>query len=108
MKTDDIISMDSEEFEIHVRKIINALEDEGEVFFAFIREAFEYFTFSDVVLEGKQVSLNDFKMMVKKVENTLGKKDSIRFFRAIYDALPKVTVKYLGVIVSVFEAWKNQ
>jgi hypothetical protein len=108
MKRDDVNPMDSEEFKIYVKKIINALEDEGEVFFDFIREAFEYFTFSDTILEGKEVSLNDFEILVKKVENVLGKEDSIIFFRAVYDALPKTTVKYLGVIVSVFEAWKNQ
>jgi hypothetical protein len=107
MKRDGINPMGSTEFEIHVKKIINALEDEGEIFFDLIREAFEYFTFSDTILEGKEVSLNGFEILVKKVENVLGEEDSIRFFRAIYDALPKVTVKYLGVIVSVFEAWKN-
>jgi UDP-N-acetylmuramyl pentapeptide synthase len=57
MKTDDIIPMDSEEFEIHVRKIINVLEYEGEVFFAFIREAFEYFTFSECLFSGGIVIL---------------------------------------------------
>jgi cytochrome c-type biogenesis protein CcmE len=76
-------------------------------FFDFIHEAFEYFTFSDTILEGKEVSLKDFGIIVKKVENVLGKEDSIRFFRAVYDALPKVTIKYLGIIVSVFETWKN-
>jgi hypothetical protein len=107
MKTDDIISMDSKEFEIYGKKIINALEDEGKIFFDFIREAFEYFTFSDTVLEEKRVSLGDFEVLVKRVENVLGKEDSVRFFKAVYDALPKTTVKYLGVIVSVFEAWEN-
>jgi hypothetical protein len=108
MKTDNIIPMDSEEFEIYVKKIVIALEHEGEIFFDFIREAFEYFTFSDTILERKEVSLNDFEILIKKVENVLGKEDSVRFFRAIYDALPKVTVKYLGVIVSVFEAWEKK
>jgi hypothetical protein len=66
MKRDGINPMGSEEFEIHVKKIVHALEYEGEIFFDFIREAFEYFTFSDTILEGKDVSLNDFKMIVKK------------------------------------------
>jgi hypothetical protein len=108
MKTDGVNPMGSEEFEIHVKKIVHALEYEGKIFFDFIREAFEYFTFSDTILEEKQVSLGDFEIMVKRVENVLGKEDSVRFFRTVYDALPKTTVKYLGVIVSVFEAWKNQ
>jgi cyclopropane fatty-acyl-phospholipid synthase-like methyltransferase len=41
--------------------------------------------------------------MTREITEILGKEESVRFFKAVYNALPKKTVKYLGVIVKVFE-----
>jgi hypothetical protein len=41
--------------------------------------------------------------MIKKITKILGKEESVRFFKTVYDALPKKTIKYLGVMVKVFE-----
>jgi hypothetical protein len=46
--------------------------------------------------------------MTKKIINILGKEESVRFFKAVYDAMPKKTVTYLGFIVKVFESFFNQ
>jgi hypothetical protein len=42
-------------------------------------------------------------MMTKKITGVLGEEESVRFFKGIYDALPKKTLKYRGVLVMVFE-----
>jgi hypothetical protein len=41
--------------------------------------------------------------MVEKMTKVLGEEGSVRFFKAVYDALPKKTVTYLGAMVKVFE-----
>jgi hypothetical protein len=58
-------------------------------------------------IEKQQISLEEFEIMIKKITNILGKEESARFFKAVYDAMPKKTITYLGVVVKVFEAFFN-
>jgi hypothetical protein len=41
--------------------------------------------------------------MTEKITTVLGKERSVKYFKAVYDALPKETAAYLGVMVKVFE-----
>jgi hypothetical protein len=41
--------------------------------------------------------------MVRKITEVLGEEEAVRFFKAVYNALPKKTITYLGVMVKVFE-----
>jgi uncharacterized protein YhfF len=91
------------EFEAYTRKIVNALEEDSSGFFTVIRDTFDYFTSSDTIIETTQVSLEEFEAITREITKILGKEDSVRFFKAVYDALPKKTIKYLGVIVKMFE-----
>jgi hypothetical protein len=100
MKTDPT---NKEEFEVYTRKIVGALGDDISGFFTVIRDTFEYFVESDSIIERTHISLEEFEAMVEEITGVLGKEESIRFFKAIYDALPKKTTTYLGVMVKVFE-----
>jgi hypothetical protein len=100
MKTD---TMDKKEFEIYTQKIVGALGDGISGFFTVIRNTFEYFVESDGVIEKTEISLEEFEIMVEKITKVLGKEGSIKYFKAIYGALPKKTVTYFGVMVKVFE-----
>jgi hypothetical protein len=108
MESENINPMDKEEFEVYTRKIIEALGDGISGFFIFIHDTFQYFIDSDTVIEKSQISLEEFEMMTKEIINILGKEEAIRFFKAVYDAMPKKTVTYLGVMVKVFESFFNQ
>jgi hypothetical protein len=103
MRRNNITPMNDKEFESHTRKIVGALGDDILGFFTVIHDAFEYFTVSDKIIEKTQISLEEFEVMIRKITKILGKKESVRFFKAVYDALPKETIKYLGVMVKVFE-----
>jgi hypothetical protein len=63
---------------------------------------------SDTIIEKQQISLEEFEIMIKKIINILGKEESARFFKAVYDAMPKKTITYPGVMVKVFESFFNQ
>jgi hypothetical protein len=43
------------------------------------------------------------RLAPNKIAKVLGRKESIRFFKAVYDALPKETITYMSVMVRVFE-----
>jgi hypothetical protein len=58
---------------------------------------------SDVIIEKTQISLEEFEMMIKEIIKILGKERSVKYFKAVYDALPKKTITYFGVMVKVFE-----
>jgi hypothetical protein len=103
MKGNNINPMDDKEFEAHTRKIVGALGDDISGFFTIIHDTFEHFTVSDNMIEKTQISLEEFEVMIRKITKILGKEESTRFFKAIYDALPKGTITYLGVMVKVFE-----
>jgi hypothetical protein len=108
MESENINPMDKEEFEVYARKIIDTSGDDVSGFFTVIHDTFQYFADSDAVIEKTQISLEEFEMMTKKITNILGKEESVRFFRAVYDAMPKKTITYLGVMVKVFESFFNQ
>jgi hypothetical protein len=95
--------IDKEEFEACTRKITETLGDNISGFFTVIRDTFEYFTSSDDIIKETQVSLKEFEVMINKITKVLGRKESIRFFKAVYDALPKETITYMSVMVRVFE-----
>jgi hypothetical protein len=103
MKRSKINPMDDKEFETYTRKIADVLGDEILGFFTVIHDTFEYFTTSDNIIERTQIPLEEFKIMIRNISKVLGKKESARFFKTIFDALPTKTVKYLGVMVNVFE-----
>jgi hypothetical protein len=103
MKRNNINPMDDKEFETYTRKIVGVLGDDISGFFTVIYDTFEYFTASDTIIEKTQISLKEFEVMIKKITKILGKEESARFFKAVYNALPKKTIKYLGVMVKVFE-----
>jgi hypothetical protein len=100
MKTD---TMNKREFEVYTQKIVGALGDDISGFFNVIRNTFEYFVESDSIIEKTEISLEEFEVMAGKITKILGKERSIQYFKTIYDALPKKTVTYLGVIIKVFE-----
>jgi hypothetical protein len=106
MKRSATSPMNEKEFEAHTRKIVDDLGDDILVFLTVIRDTFEYSTVSDSY-EKTQISLEEFEVMARKITNILGKEESVRFFKAVYDALPKKTIEYLGVIVKVFERMFN-
>jgi hypothetical protein len=54
-----------------------------------IRDTFEYFITSDSIIEKTQVSLEEFEAMTKETTKILRREESVRFFKAIYNALPK-------------------
>jgi hypothetical protein len=103
MKRRNINPMGEKEFEVYTQKLVDILGDDISEFFSVIRDTFEYFTVSDNIIEKTQISLEEFEIMAKKITKVLGKERSARYFKAIYDALPKKTVTYLGVMVKVFE-----
>jgi hypothetical protein len=47
--------------------------------------------------------LEEFEVITREITKILGKEESVRFFKAVYDTLPKKTITYLGVVVKVFE-----
>jgi hypothetical protein len=95
--------MNEEEFEVYTRKTIEALGEDISGFFTVIRDTFEYFSASDDIIEKTEISLEEFEVMIKRITKVLGKEESVRYFKAIYDALPKKTVTYLGAMVKIFE-----
>jgi hypothetical protein len=95
--------MDEKEFEAHTKKLVDTLGNDISGFFNVIHDTFEYFVESDAVIEKTQISLEEFKIMTKRITGVLGKEEAVRFFKAIYDALPKETITYFGVMVKVFE-----
>lgn len=103
MKRGNINSVDEKEFKSYTQKIVGALGDDISGFFNVIRDTFEYFVESDAVIEKTQISLEEFEMMVEEIIKVLGKEKSVRYFKAVYDALPKKTITYFGVMVKVFE-----
>jgi hypothetical protein len=103
MKRTNYNPMNEKEFEAHVQKVVGTLGDDISGFFTVIHDTFEYFTVSDDIIENTQISLEEFEVMVGEITRILGKEESVRFFKAVYDALPKKTIKYLGVMVKVFE-----
>jgi hypothetical protein len=44
-----------------------------------------------------QISLEKFETMTREITKILEKEESVRFFKAVYETLPKKTIKYLGV-----------
>jgi hypothetical protein len=86
MKRKNTNLMDGKKFEVYTQKIVDILGVE-----------------SDTIIEKTQTSLEEFEIMIKKITGVLGKEESARFFKAIYNALPKKTTTYLGVMVKVFE-----
>ncbi|MDR2184595.1 MAG: hypothetical protein LBO80_02845 [Treponema sp.] len=107
MESENINPMDEKEFTSYTRKLISVLGDDVLGFFTVIHDTFEYFVDSDTIIEKTQISLEEFEIMIKKITRVLGKK-SVRFFKAVYDAMPKKTVTYLGFMVKVFESFFNQ
>jgi hypothetical protein len=95
--------MNKEEFETYTRKTVDTLGDDISDFFTVIHNTFEYFTASDDIIEKTEISLEEFEVMIKIITKVLGKEESVRYFKAIYDALPKKTVTYLGAMVKIFE-----
>jgi hypothetical protein len=103
MKRSAISPTNEKEFEVYTRKIVDALGEDISDFFTVIHDTFEYFTASDNIIEKRQISLEEFEAMIKRITKILGEEESVRFFKAVYDALPKKTIKYMGVAVKVFE-----
>jgi hypothetical protein len=103
MKRKNINPMGEKEFEVYTQKLVDILGDGISGFFTVIHDTFEYFVESDNVIEKTQISLEEFEIMVEEITKVLGKEESVRFFKTIYDALPKKTVTYLGVVVKVFD-----
>jgi DNA-binding ferritin-like protein (Dps family) len=95
--------MNKEEFETYTKKIVDTLGDDVAGFFAVINNTFEYFTTSDDIIKETQISLKEFEAMTNKITKLLGRKESVRFFKAVYDALPKETITYMSVMVRIFE-----
>jgi hypothetical protein len=103
MKGGNINLMDDKEFRVYTQKIVDALGDDVSGFFTVIHDTFEYFTVSDNIIEKTEISLEEFEAMVRKITKVLGQEEAARFFKAVYKALPKKTITYLGVMVKVFE-----
>jgi uncharacterized protein with von Willebrand factor type A (vWA) domain len=103
MKKKNTNPMDEKEFKLYTQKIVGALGDDISGFFNIIRDTFEYFMESDGIIEKTQISIEEFEKMIEEIIKVLGKKESVRFFKAVYDALPKETITYFGVMVKVFE-----
>jgi hypothetical protein len=103
MKGGNINLMDDKEFKVYTRKIVDALGDDTSGFFTVIHDTFEYFTVSDNIIGKTEISLEEFEVMVRKITEVLGEEEAVRFFKAVYNALPKKTITYLGVMVKVFE-----
>jgi hypothetical protein len=95
--------MNEKEFEVYTKKIIDTLGDDISGFFTIIHDTFEYFIASDNIIEKTEISLEEFEAMTREITEVLGKERSVKYFKAVYDALPKKTVIYLGIMVKVFE-----
>jgi hypothetical protein len=100
---ENITPMDKKEFEVYTQKIVDTLGDDISGFFTVIRDTFDYFIASDNIIEKTEISLKEFEAMIEKITKVLGKERSVKYFKAVYDALPKKTVIYLGVMVKVCE-----
>jgi hypothetical protein len=61
MKSENIIPMDKEEFEVYTRKIIDALGDDISGFFTVIHDTFQYFVDSDAVIKKHKYRLKNLK-----------------------------------------------
>jgi hypothetical protein len=107
MKVNTINPMDDKEFEAYTQKIVDVLGDDISGFFTLIHDVFEYFEKSDAIIEKTQTSLEEFEVMTEEIIGVLGKEEATRFFKAVYNALPKKTTTYLGVMIKVFEKMFN-
>jgi hypothetical protein len=103
MKKENTNPMNEKEFEAHTKKLVDTLGDDVSGFFNIIHDTFEYFVESDGIIEKTQISLVEFETMTKRIIRVLGKEEAARFFKAVYDALPKKTITYFGIMVKVFE-----
>jgi hypothetical protein len=103
MKRGNTRLMDGKEFEIYTRRIVDILGDDIAGFFTVIHDVFEYFAELDAVLGKTQISFGEFEAMAEEIIRVLGKEEAALFFKAVYDAVPKKTITYLGVMVKVFE-----
>jgi hypothetical protein len=103
MKNGNNKPMNEKEFKLYTQKRVDTLGDDISGFFNIIRDTFAYFMESDVVIERTQISIEEFEKMIEEIIKVLGGKESVRFFKAVYDALPKETITYFGVMVKVFE-----
>jgi hypothetical protein len=56
-----------------------------------------------LTIKETEISLKEFETMVNKITKVLGRKESVRFFKAVYDALPKETIAYMSIMVRIFE-----
>jgi hypothetical protein len=103
MKINTLNPMDEKEFKYYTQKIVDTLGDDISGFFTVIRDTFEYFTVSDNIIEKTHISLEEFETMIEKITRVLGKERFAKYFKAVYDVLPKKTATGLGAMVKVFE-----
>ena len=99
--------MTKEEFEDHIKKIINVLGEEAVQFLLMIQKMEAFFLKADEEFTGSPMLLEEFEEIGQSVIDVLGNDDGKRFFKAIWDTLPTQTVWYLYLLVKLFELGEN-
>jgi hypothetical protein len=95
--------MTKEAFEAQVRYITDAFGDRALRFFTTIGNMTEFFRQADQAVEASPISDREFERTEERIVTLLGMDEAAQLFKAIFEAAPKKTVRYLGLLVKVFE-----
>jgi hypothetical protein len=76
-------------------------------FFTTIHDMEQFFTIADKTFARCPLTLKTFEQTAQQITAVLGAETAARFFKSIFDTLPKKTVCYLGVMVKLFELWDD-
>jgi hypothetical protein len=95
--------MTKEAFEAQVRYITEAFGDRAVRFFTAIGNMTEFFQQADQALEASPITFREFERTAERIVTLVGMDEAAQLFQAIFDAVPKKTVRYLGLLVKVFE-----
>jgi hypothetical protein len=106
MNSNTIDGMDSEEFTKQTQTIAAELGKDAIRFFTTIHDMEQFFLIADATLARCPLTLKAFEQTAQQITTVLGAETAARFFKSIYDTLPKKTVCYLGIMVQLFELWE--
>jgi hypothetical protein len=106
MNSNTIEGMDCEEFTKQTKTIAAELGENAIRFFTTIHDMEQFFLIADTTFARCPLTLKAFEQTAQQITTVLGTETAARFFKSIFDTLPKKTVCYLGVMVKLFELWE--
>jgi hypothetical protein len=105
MNNNTIEGMDSKEFTACTQTIAADLGEAAIRFLTTIHDMEQFFLIADKTFARCPLTLEGFEQTAQNITTVLGAETAARFFKSIYDTLPKKTVCYLGIMVKLFELW---